>query len=81
MSGYPMRDIEIVAWFKKVRDALKKHHPSIDIAAFAILLNQPDGYANMMAFLDEHLPVEGGWAAVAPEDVERRVASLKNNQT
>lgn len=73
MSEFPIRSVEIVAWFKDVRDAIKTHHPTIDIAAFAILLNKPNGYANMMAFLDEHLPTDGGWNSVAPIDTARRV--------
>lgn len=68
-----MENVEIVAWFKTVRDALRKFRPAIDIAAFAILLNRPNGYDNMMAFLDEHCPVEGGWKAVAPAEVARRI--------
>lgn len=73
MSGYPMEKSEVVAWFKDVRDALKKHHPSVDIAAFAILLNQPNGYASMMTFLDGVLPIEMGWGNASPNTIPKMI--------
>lgn len=65
-----------LAWFKKVRDAVRKHDQSLT-RDFAILANLPYSRDRMLEFLDAHFPLPGGqlWSSVAIEDVPSRLAA------
>lgn len=77
MSGYPMQSTSIVAWFKEVRDAIRKHDAS-KVTDFAILLNLRDGYDSMMSFLDANFPIKGKWAGVHHDEIPQRVRDWKS---
>ena len=77
MSGYPMQNTGIVAWFKEVRDAIRKHDAS-KVADFAILLNLRDSYDLMMSFLDANFPIKGKWAGVHHDEIPQRVRDWKS---
>ena len=66
-----------LAWFKKVRDAVRKHDQALT-RDFAILANLPHSRDRMLDFLDQHFPLPSAhWADIPIEEVPQRLADWK----